>query len=503
MEMTTFLPALVAHCPDIHVVYRPLNHPWMDRFVRRSRERFGLHLLSRKGGLYRVFGVLKDGGIVVFLYDQSAGDTGVLTTFLGQLASTTDLPGRYVERLGADVYSVYVERTGFWRARLRMEKLRTDKTAVGVTVAANRWLEAKLLDDPHFYENWMWMHNRWKTQWRPESCLRVAQKRNILEQTLRLLGKESLDRSVRAGIRMPNWLGDVLMAIPGLRALSAGRPDFELHFFVAPHFIPLLRDVFAGAQFHPLPQKRRRYWHTVGSYRNLHLHLWIALTHSLRSCMETFLVGAPLRLGIKKYFYNAPPLFTHVAPVNPKVHQTLDQYDFYKKFGLTVPLDTTPFASRPKGNLRTMGIFCGSENDPRKRWTPDRWAQFVKKFGQDRRNMSFFLFGTDKDSAACLEIVRGCGEIPVESRAGQTDLKGLKSELLGIDCVVANDSGGAHLANAMGIPTVVLFGPTSSERTAPIFNAPKKILRSPSGTMDGFVPEAVAAEVGRWWEELS
>jgi ADP-heptose:LPS heptosyltransferase len=127
----------------------------------------------------------------------------------------------------------------------------------------------------------------------------------------------------------------------------------------------------------------------------------------------------------------------------------------------------------------------------------------LKKISRRCGNPRILLFGTNKDIPACGEITRLCNGIHLEIRAGQTDLKNLWTELSGVDCVVSNDSGGAHLANSMGIPTVVLFGPTSSDRTAPIFDAPRKLLRSSNGEMEGFVPDEVAEEMARWWEETS
>ena len=51
--------------------------------------------------------------------------------------------------------------------------------------------------------------------------------------------------------------------------------------------------------------------------------------------------------------------------------------------------------------------------------------------------------------------------------------------------LVSNDTGGMHLANALGVPVVGLFGPTNPVRTGPVFNAPRAILQAPGSTPTG------------------
>jgi ADP-heptose:LPS heptosyltransferase len=67
---------------------------------------------------------------------------------------------------------------------------------------------------------------------------------------------------------------------------------------------------------------------------------------------------------------------------------------------------------------------------------------------------------------------------------------------------VSNDTGGMHLANALGVPLVALFGPTNPVRTGPVFDAPFIILQPPGcpptggGALPGLLPGTVARAVG-------
>jgi len=63
--------------------------------------------------------------------------------------------------------------------------------------------------------------------------------------------------------------------------------------------------------------------------------------------------------------------------------------------------------------------------------------------------------------------------------AGQTDLPEYMSRLQSCRVVVTNDTGGMHLANALGVPVLALFGPTNPVRTGPVFSAPFAVVQPP------------------------
>ena len=66
----------------------------------------------------------------------------------------------------------------------------------------------------------------------------------------------------------------------------------------------------------------------------------------------------------------------------------------------------------------------------------------------------------------------------VSNRCGKTDLVQLMDELSSCNIVIGNDSGGMHLANYLGVKTVVLFGPTNSKVTRPIFGENSTVLHT-------------------------
>jgi heptosyltransferase-2 len=78
----------------------------------------------------------------------------------------------------------------------------------------------------------------------------------------------------------------------------------------------------------------------------------------------------------------------------------------------------------------------------------------------------------------------------IENLAGRTDLAAFAGQLATCDLLVTNDTGGMHLANALGVPLIALFGPTNPVRTGPVFDTPFQILQPPGCPPTGGVPLA-------------
>src|ERR1019366_9335375 len=74
--------------PDFGIIFRPLDHPAADAFVKRTRERFGMRLLSRREGFADALEILRGNGCVGVLFDQNAGLQGALTLLLGRVCSS-------------------------------------------------------------------------------------------------------------------------------------------------------------------------------------------------------------------------------------------------------------------------------------------------------------------------------------------------------------------------------------------------------------------------------
>jgi heptosyltransferase-2 len=213
--------------PEFGVIFRPLDKPAADAFVKASRERFGMRLLSRKEGFAEALKILRRRGLVGVLFDQNAGLQGALTTLFGRVCSTTELPGLMAEKFGARVYGLFPRRRGFWRVEVDTWSASTARQPP-VTLGLNRWLEDLLRPTTTSAPPGSGRTTAGATRTcRP--AIRLEAKRNLLAADLAARGLSALPRRTRIFVRLPNWLGDVVMALPLLRAILRAPPRRRDH----------------------------------------------------------------------------------------------------------------------------------------------------------------------------------------------------------------------------------------------------------------------------------
>ncbi len=182
-EGLTWLRAFVTPAladTEIVTIFRPLRTPALDDWLRRTRERFGVRMISRKAGLHAALHTLQRNGIASILFDQSAGSHGYLTKFFGRECSTTPLPGMLVERSGADVAIIFTRRLAFWHFEIDLIPVATDRTEKGVTLALNREFESLLRRDENVCASWLWLHQRWRILDRPGEMAKLVERRGGL-----------------------------------------------------------------------------------------------------------------------------------------------------------------------------------------------------------------------------------------------------------------------------------------------------------------------------------
>jgi ADP-heptose:LPS heptosyltransferase/lauroyl/myristoyl acyltransferase len=509
-EAQTAIPLIASQpCVEFGIIFRPLDNAAADAWVKRSRERFGMRMLSRKAGFHEAMKILRQRGCVALLFDQNAGIHGSLCTLFGRVCSTSELAGVLAEKYQARLLAVYPRRLGFWRAELCADAIVHDGSSSGMTLALNRWLESRLSSSDDACASWLWAHDRWRNQDVPARRLRLEARRDLLAADIAARGLAAIPRKTRLWIRLPNWLGDVVMAIPLLRAIRASRPDAAITLLARAQFLPLLEQFGLADRILPLPapgvDRFLQFWRFRHEYPDCYLNL----PTSFRGDLEACLTRCRQRFGLARRGRRRP-LLTHVWRVpddfdETRQHQVKLWELFLRSFGLDAPPDFSPL--RPpgpdrRGTAPVIGLICGSENDPEKRWPEAHWRELIIQTAATRPAARFRLFGTANDQPVTAGVAYGLGPT-VSDLAGRTDLAAFAARLTDCTLLIANDTGGMHLANALGVPVLALFGPTSPLRTGPVFDAPVCLLQAPGSTPAGggdlaaLAPETVHAEADR------
>jgi KDO2-lipid IV(A) lauroyltransferase len=169
-EMAGYLFGVFGFPP--HSVARTLDNPYIDRFLRRFREKTGQKLIPKNGGYDQMLDVLRTGGVLSFLADQDAGERGLYVDFFGRPASTHKAIALLAIEHQAPVVVGYARRVGpGFRYEVGCEAVITPDELTGtsddVRLLTQRYtsaLEAVIRRAP---EQYLWLHRRWKHQPKP------------------------------------------------------------------------------------------------------------------------------------------------------------------------------------------------------------------------------------------------------------------------------------------------------------------------------------------------
>ncbi len=286
-------------------------------------------------------------------------------------------------------------------------------------------------------------------------------------------------------IRLPNWLGDALMARPLLHGVRRAHPQAEIRAVGPAALLSLLaaeRTFDAGAAWPGGPGDGDS--RVVAQRRSglaAELRAWrpdaaLILPFSFSSAWFARRTGAAIRIGYAHELRS--PLLTHAfrRPARGERHLSREYLALGNPLGASPgPLPALvppPEAEAAAGALigraapgaeRIAVMAPRSAYGPAREWPADRFAALARRLVG--RGHAVFVCGTAAERESCRRIAAEAGP-GVFSVAGETDLPTLAALVRRAALAVCNDSGLAHLAGAVGAPTVTLYGSTSSAWTA-------------------------------------
>lgn len=280
-------------------------------------------------------------------------------------------------------------------------------------------------------------------------------------------------------VRLPNWLGDTVMAVPAVHALRRGMPEARL--LLAGPWAGL----FAGQGLADVLVTYPRAWagrlSTADVIRRFGAELAVLLPNSIESALAAWYWGARRRVG-----FAAPGrelfLTDAIEPPAPRLHQTEEYVRLVERCGVSAstleprldpPADGAPRSEARRlfaeagipargAGRRVVGVHLGAEFGPAKLWPARRVGELCRLLAGE--GTTVVLLGAPADAALAAAI---SAEAPATSLAGRDRPELLPAVLTEIDALVSGDTGVAHLAAALGTPVVALFGPTDPGRTAP------------------------------------
>ena len=149
----------------------PLKNARLNAYVWRNRELLSLKLIPRKNAIRATLRALKNNDAVGFFADQNAGEQGVFIDFFGKPASTAKGPVSLALKTGAPIlFSLDIRQSDDQHhvhisPPIHLEPSEDSEQDVKLyTSHLMKQLEEYIQQYP---EQWLWLHNRWKTQPNP------------------------------------------------------------------------------------------------------------------------------------------------------------------------------------------------------------------------------------------------------------------------------------------------------------------------------------------------
>jgi|GEM_PF-489333 len=224
METASLFPSLTdIELPKVGVMYRPFDNDSLESWIKTTREKFGVKLLSRKKDLRLTFDYLKNNDILAIMFDQNPRDRGSLGLFMGMLATHTSMPSIFQDRFNNLQSGIlYAKRTGFWRSELHVKKL-APKNDKEIMFLANQWLEEQLQGD--MQKDWLWLHNRWSYGSQIEKEFIIYNPVNYLKENLDFLNLPECPRKRKYFLNVPFGIKEVLDVLSCVSTLQKSRYD--------------------------------------------------------------------------------------------------------------------------------------------------------------------------------------------------------------------------------------------------------------------------------------
>ncbi len=468
-EIMTQVPSLFIFGHKPASIYQSLRNPYLNALVLRRREKLGYKLFDRAEGFTAPIRYVRDMGMLGILVDQHAGDHGVWCPFFDRLASTTNIVALCAIRTNAVILPMMVYDDGPARWRYvcdgPLPTTESKPTIDGITLAINQTVERLIRQQP---ASWFWVHNRWKTP-KPAFLLSNYKRGVFLPEGY----EESRLQPFELLIRSPNWLGDACMAFPMVRAIKRGRPELKITVLGPDKLEELWLSMPEVSRYIGKPAKEGLFAvaqriKAIG----VSFDATVLCTNSTRSTLEIWLADIPRRVGFKGSL--RAKLLNEIIKgpksSGPKEHHAHRYMRLAQGIGANIADAGLWHAGSPPlaadGTIR-VGVCAGAEYGPAKRWPLERFAAVVNQISAQHAQFRWQLFGAPGEKEMG-EKLAAMMQAPHENLVGKTRLTELIAKLRECQLLLTNDTGTMHLAAALGIPTVSIFGSTCPIETGPL-----------------------------------
>jgi heptosyltransferase-2 len=288
-------------------------------------------------------------------------------------------------------------------------------------------------------------------------------------------------------VRAANWVGDAVLSLPAIHSLRLSLPNAEITILAK----PWVSEIFQGNTvsdrviLYQSPGIHKGFlgkWRLAGQLKKERFDLAFLIQNAFEAALISFMAGIPQRAG-----YNTDGrtlLLTHPVTVNRRVKRG-HQVDYYLELvraigfqpaeripSLKVAEDRQQEAEQTLKSLgvgesdRVVGISPGATYGSAKEWFPERYGELAGRIAQDFTK-HILIFGNQSDQCVAAQV-RENARFPLIDLTGATSLAQAIALIARCQLFITNDSGLMHVAAALKIPLIAIFGSTDPKRTGPL-----------------------------------
>jgi heptosyltransferase II len=289
-------------------------------------------------------------------------------------------------------------------------------------------------------------------------------KHTVLKETIQIL------------VRMPNWLGDMVMASAFIKALQTVYPQATIELIVKKELAPITPYLPVVAAIHSFDKKTISSWQFGKQLGRLKKYdLFFCLPNSFSSAQMAFATKAKKRIGYKKELRSF--MLTHSYRKPDGLHR-VDEYlqllSLFEKKSVINP----SVSLQPSNSDKRNAVLVNINSEAQSRRLPTDKAVSLLNDMRLAISQEIILVGSPKEKVFVESVYEQLNNKKgIVNLAGQTTLAATIELFTSAKAVLSTDSGPAHIANAVGTPTIVLFGAGNEDNTAPYNTGNREIIR--------------------------
>jgi len=296
---------------------------------------------------------------------------------------------------------------------------------------------------------------------------------------------------VKILIRATNWVGDAIMALPAIRVVRKRFPEAEIAIVARPYVADIYRDQEICNQLLAYDPNRSHSGFSgrerlAADLRAQKFDVALLLQNAFDAAWLAWRANIPERVGYARDGRSL--LLTKPVPL-PKqgeipAHEKFYYLELLRRvgwldcvqdelfIGLSVPEEKRRSAdeflqkSGARPGVRRIAIGAGASYGSAKCWLPSRFAEVANRL-QSQLDAEVIFFGTAAEAGVSTAISAEMHQPPIDL-TGKTAITDLPALLSQCHLFIGNDSGAMHVAAAVGLPVVAVFGPTDPFGTAPV-----------------------------------